>query len=50
MQGRNRHGTNGRRAAFAAKLPAGKKASKNNGQNWTLCCKVSSVHAEIFMV
>jgi hypothetical protein len=22
------------------KLPASKKASKNNGQNWTVCCTV----------
>jgi len=26
----------GPRAAFAAQLPASKKTSKNNGQNWTV--------------
>jgi type 1 fimbriae regulatory protein FimB len=31
----------GSRAAIAAQLPANKKASKNNGQNWTVCCKMS---------
>ena len=27
--------------ALAAQMPASKKASKNNGQNWTLCCILS---------
>jgi hypothetical protein len=27
----------------AAQSPASKKASKNNGQNWTVCCRVSNL-------
>jgi hypothetical protein len=31
-----------RKTGKAAQLPASKKACKNSGQNWTLCCKLSS--------
>jgi hypothetical protein len=42
MQGRNRNGPKWGLVPQAAQLPASKKASKNNGQNFTLCCKLSS--------
>jgi hypothetical protein len=37
----NRNGPKGGLVPLkAAQLPASKKANKNNGQNWTVCCFV----------